>query len=47
MNSVLRLRGKLFHLINLLFYGITFFIGYLVGGGKIEKISDIFNLFSK
>lgn len=43
MNSILRLRGKLFHLINLLFYGITFIIGYLVGGGKIEKISNYFH----
>lgn len=43
MNSVLRLRGKLFRLINLLFYGITFFIGYLIGGGKIEKISNYFH----
>lgn len=43
MNSIFRLRGKLFKLINLIFYGITFALGYLIGGGKIEKISSYFH----
>lgn len=41
MKNIFRLKGKLYHLINLLFYSITFILGYLIGGGKIEKISDI------
>lgn len=47
MNQIFRLKGKLHKLINLAFYFVFFAIGFLMGGGKIEKISSIFsNLFS-
>ncbi len=45
MKNLFRLKGKLHYLLNCAFYLIFFIIGFLLGGGKIEKISDIFNNF--
>ena len=38
-----KLKYKLHSFINKIFYFITFGIGYFLGGGKIEKIKEIFN----
>lgn len=46
MNQVLKIKYKIFHLINIFFYLIFFVIGFFVGGGKIEKISDIFKFIN-
>ena len=43
MNQVMRVKRKIHYLVNLAFYLLFFIIGFLVGGGKIEKISDIFS----
>lgn len=43
MNQVLRAKRKIHYLINMAFYLLFFVAGFLIGGGKIEKISDIFN----
>jgi hypothetical protein len=45
MNQVFRAKAKMHKFINMAFYFVFFFIGFLVGGGKIEKISSIFNYF--
>lgn len=46
MNQIFKVKRKLHYLINCLFYLLFFAVGFLLGGGKIEKISDIFsNIF--
>lgn len=48
MKSVFRIKYKLHHLVNIAFYLLFFIAGFLLGGGffgKIEKISDVFNMF--
>lgn len=45
MRSLFRLKGKLHYLLNCAFYLIFFILGFLLGGGKIEKISNIFTDF--
>lgn len=32
-------------LVNILFYFFVFALGFILGGGKLEKISDVFNMF--
>ena len=41
---MLKLKYKMHRLVNLIFYFIVFFIGFIcgIGGGKIEEIKDIF-----
>ena len=43
MNSIFKLKYKLHHLINILFYFVFFAIGFIMGGGTIEKIISTFN----
>ena len=43
MNQVLKVKRKIHYLINMTFYLLFFIIGYLVGGGHIEKIFDLLN----
>lgn len=40
MKNLFYFKGSLHRLINYLFYFIVFIFGYLLGGGKIEKIFD-------
>lgn len=46
MNNIFKIKYKLHHLINVAFYLLFFIAGFLIGGGKIEKISDMFNIFN-
>ena len=41
MRSLFRLKYKLHRLVNMLFYLIFFAIGFMLGGGSFEKISNI------
>lgn len=41
--KILSLKYKMHKWVNLIFYFIIFAIGYLLGGGNIEKIINIFN----
>lgn len=41
INNIIRSKYKLFHLINILYYGIAFVFGYCVGVGY-DKIIDVF-----
>lgn len=45
MKNIFRLKYKLHHLINVLFYLAFFVVGYLLGGGVLsyEKISTFIN----
>lgn len=43
MNEILRTKYKIHRFINLAYYFIFFIVGFLIGGGKIEKISYFFN----
>lgn len=43
MNEIFRAKRKIHYLINCAFYLLFFVAGFLIGGGKIEKISDIFS----
>lgn len=45
MNQVFRLKGKLHRFINMTFYFVFFIIGFLLGGGSLEKVSSIFSNF--
>lgn len=38
-----KLKYKLHSFINKIFYFITFFVGYFLGGGKFEQIKKIFD----
>ena len=40
-----KLKYKMHRLVNLIFYFIIFFTGFIcgIGGGKIEQIKEIFN----
>ena len=40
---IFRLKYLLHKLVNLLFYGLVFFLGYMLGGGHYEKVIDMFN----
>ena len=44
---MLKIKYKLHKLVNILFYFLIFIFGFLIGlgGGKIEKIFDIFRNF--
>lgn len=44
MKEIFRLKSKLHLFINYAFYFLFFLVGYLIGGGKLEKIMDIFNI---
>lgn len=44
MKSILRTKSLLHRFINYLFYFIVFILGYILGGGNIEKISDFFSI---
>lgn len=46
MKSLFRLKGKMHYLINCGFYLVFFILGFLIGGGKIEKIPSFFNFIS-
>lgn len=41
--GILKIKYKIHRLVNLAFYFITFALGFILGGGHIEKISNIFN----
>lgn len=43
MKSIFRLKGKLHRFINILFYLVFFILGFLLGGGKFEKINNLFS----
>ncbi len=43
MNEIFKAKRKIHYLINVAFYLLFFIAGFLIGGGKIEKISDIFS----
>lgn len=45
MKDLFKLKFLLHRFINYLFYFLFFIVGFLVGGGSFEKISDIFNNF--
>lgn len=45
MNSIFKLKYKMHHLINVLFYFLFFAAGFMLGGGSFEKVVDIFNKF--
>lgn len=46
MKSLFRLKGKLHYLLNCLFYVLFFIVGFLLGGGHIEKITDYINILN-
>ena len=39
---MLKAKYKMHRLVNLAFYFLVFLVGFLLGGGKIEKVFDIF-----
>lgn len=39
---MLKAKYKMHRLVNIVFYFIVFAIGFLLGGGKFEKIIDMF-----
>ncbi len=41
INKIIKSKYKLFHIINILYYGLAFLLGYCVGVGN-DKIIDIF-----
>lgn len=43
---MLKAKYKIHKLVNLLFYFIVFAIGFLLGGGKIEKVIEMFKYIS-
>lgn len=43
MNEIFKIKRKLHYFINYAFYFLFFAVGYLLGGGSIEKIFDFFN----
>ena len=43
MHEIFKMKRKLHYFINMAFYLLFFIAGFLVGGGKFEKISNIFN----
>lgn len=43
--GILKLKYKLHKFINIAFYFLFFAIGFILGGGNIEKIIYIFNNF--
>ncbi len=45
MKSILKIKYKLHHFVNILFYLIFFIIGYMLGAGLNEKIFSIINNF--
>ncbi len=45
MNEIFKIKRKLIYLINAAFYILFFVIGFLLGGGNIEKISNIIHNF--
>lgn len=42
---MLKAKYKMHRLVNLAFYFIVFATGFLLGGGKIEKVFDMFKSF--
>lgn len=46
MNKILKIKYKIYHIVNIAFYLLFFVIGFFVGGGKLEKISDIFSIIN-
>lgn len=43
MNNIFRLKYKMHRFINILFYFLFFAAGFLIGGGTLEKVINIFN----
>ena len=43
--TIFSLKRKAHRFVNMAFYFIFFIIGFIVGGGNIEKISSIINYF--
>lgn len=43
MKEIFKIKRKLHYFINMAFYLLFFLAGFLIGGGKFEKISDFFN----
>lgn len=43
MNSIFKIKGKLHRFINFAFYFVFFAIGFIMGGGSLEKVVSIFN----
>ncbi len=45
--KIFKLKRLLHHLINVAFYMIFFIIGFLLGGGNVAKINNLFtNIFN-
>lgn len=42
---MMKMKYKAHRLINMIFYFIVFLIGFLLGGGYIEKVKDYFSVF--
>lgn len=42
MNNVIKVKYKLHRFVNLAFYFVFFLIGFLIGGGSLEKVIHIF-----
>lgn len=40
MNNIFRFKRKLHKLVNMFFYLLFFIVGFLLGGGSLEKIID-------
>lgn len=43
MSEIFKIKRKLHYFINYAFYFLFFAVGYLLGGGSLEKIFDFFN----
>ena len=43
MNNLFKLKRQAHRLVNALFYFIFFLVGFILGGGTIEKVVSIFN----
>ena len=39
---MLKAKYKMHKLVNIIFYFLIFLIGFLLGGGKFEKVFDLF-----
>ena len=46
MKNIFKFKRKLHYFINCLFYILFFSIGFLIGGGSLEKISSYINIFN-
>lgn len=47
MKKIFKLKYLLHRFINIIFYLLFFIVGFMLGGGNFEKVSNIFNNFFK